>query len=145
MSKNISALRLAKELIRSKGERKARALLAPLVASGEAGTLTIVANKSLHTIPERYLRGRVYIASRGTLDLSSPNTAVMAYRRILARLVKVLRSQSWDRIYLIPTGHPTLSGAIKLAVYQATRQNTIDLFYANGLYFDLDISIRELK
>ena len=32
---------------------------------------------------------------------------------------------------------------VELAVYQVTRRNTIDLFYANGKYFDLNISVRE--
>ena len=134
---------LARELLRIEGKVRGRRLLEELVAVRRGAVLTIIANQSFHGIPQRYLRGQVYVASRGKLDLSSAAKAKAVYAKILQRLVRILASNNWKEIYLIPTGHPTLSAAIKLAVYQVTRRNTVDVFYADGKYFDLRLSVRD--
>lgn len=138
-----SSAALAKMLVNARGESGAKALLRELIRDSTGRSLTVIVNKTYHKIPRRYLRGRVYVASEGNLNLSSAKAARVVYNDVLARLVKVLGSENWKTIYLIPTGHPTLSGMVKLAIYQVTRRNTVDLFFANGKYFDLRMSLRE--
>lgn len=106
--------------------------------------LTIVANAGVHEIPKSYLRGEVYEASRGDWDASTQEALLIELRAILARLVSKLRSSAWERIYLIPTGHPILSVQIKALVYRALRMNTIDLYYKSGRYFEVNIDQRAI-
>lgn len=104
--------------------------------------LTIVSNAGVHEIPKAYLRGEVYEASRGDWNASTQEELLTELEAILSRLVSKLRSNAWERVYLIPTGHPILSVQIKTLVYRTLRMNTIDLYYKSGKYFEIDIDQR---
>ena len=104
--------------------------------------LTIVANAGVHQIPDRYLRGEVYEASRGNWNATSEAALVGELTKLLEALAAKLRAQSWERVYLVPTGHPILALQIKAMVYRILRLNTVDLYYARGTYFDIDIDQR---
>lgn len=108
----------------------------------EPETLTIIANTGLHEIPASYLRGEVYPASRGDWQVSTKEALLKEMTAILSRLATKLRSRSWKRVYLIPTGHPVLSLQIKSMVYRVLRINSIDLYYKAGTYFEVDIDQR---
>jgi hypothetical protein len=110
----------------------------------ETAVLTIIANAGVHRIPETFLRGEVYEASRGDWDVSTEEALLTELRGILSGVVSKLRSQSWSRIYLIPTGHPILSLQIKAMVYRILRLNTVDLYYKNGFYFEVDLDQRSI-
>lgn len=110
----------------------------------EGQVLTIVANAGVHAIPNAYLRGDIYEASRGDWDASTEEELLLELKGILSRLVSKLRSRNWKRVYLIPTGHPILSLQIKVLVYRILRINTIDLYYKAGSYFEVDIDQRAI-
>lgn len=138
--------RLLNEALKMKGTARVEAALQGVLASGdpEAQVLTIIANAGVHEIPSDYLRGEVYEASRGDWDVSTEETLSIELRKILSRLVKKLRSGRWERIYLIPTGHPILSLQIKAMVYRILRFNTIDLYYKAGSYFEVNLDQRAI-
>jgi len=105
-------------------------------------SLTIIANAGIHEIPKAFLRGEVYEASRGDWDASTEEALIGELITILSRLANKLRSQQWQRVYLIPTGHPILSIQIKAMVFRLLRLNTIDLYYKAGKYFEVDLDQR---
>ena len=137
--------RLLDEIIAVRGEQSALAALQAVASSKDlALVLTIVANAGVHSIPEQYLRGEVYNASRGNWDASTQESLVRELTGLLTRLGHKLRSRPWKRVYLIPTGHPILSVQIKAMVYRLLRVNTIDLYHKAGTYFEIDIDQRAI-
>lgn len=124
-------------------ERILRSLLAD--ESGEdAFTLTIVANAGVHHMPESIARGAVHILSEGSLDFSSKEKAEAEFERCLTGLVRVLKSNSWKKIYLIPFGPTLLSALAKLLVFRVTGLETIDVMHVRGSYMDIDLDVRQL-
>lgn len=143
MNANKASLKLLLgQAIKERGIRRVQQTLRSLISESKGNILTIIANEGRHKIPQRYLRGELFVASRGNIDLSSPEKAKNVILKIISRLNRKLLQRSWSKIYLIPTGHPTLSLQIKLAVYGVTRLNTIDVFYLNGRYFDIEFNAR---
>jgi hypothetical protein len=138
--------KLVDECLRRRGREAVEKSLSSLLEPEQAAdaTLTIIANSGVHPVPAQYLRGEVYSASYGNLDTSSKERLEAELRRILFELGRKLNERTWNRVYLIPTGHPVLSIQIKLFVYRIIRINTIDLFYADGQYFELLIDHREV-
>ncbi|MGB9233572.1 MAG: hypothetical protein WCC04_04100 [Terriglobales bacterium] len=138
--------RLLDQAVESSGSQRVAAALEGLASSdaSEERALTIIANAGIHSIPPAFLRGEVYEASRGDWDASSEEALLLELRRILAQLVHKLRSGRWNRVYLIPTGHPILSLQIKAMVYRILRLNTIDLYYKAGSYFEVDLDQRAI-
>ena len=131
------------------GEEAVEKALQLLVAD-ESGpdasqVLTIVANAGVHTIPESYLRGEVYVASRGNWRVDNDETLNSQVSQILTGVARKLKERQWRRIYLIPTGHPAVSMNIQLLVYRAIRLNTIDWVYINGEYYLLTIDQSEIS
>jgi hypothetical protein len=138
--------KLLDEVVKAKGTIRVEAALTGLLSSEapDVRVLTIVANAGVHDIPSAYLRGEVYEASRGDWDAGTEQALSAELRRILSALVKTLKSKRWDRIYLIPTGHPILSVQIKTMVYRILRLNTVDLYYKAGAYFEVDLDQRAI-
>jgi len=138
--------RLLDDVLKSRESEKVLAALENLLKddASEAKVLTIVANAGVHRIPEAYLRGEVYEASRGDWDASTEEALLLELKAILSRLVDKLRSGRWKRIYLIPTGHPILSLQIKAMVYRLLRYNTIDLYYKAGIYIEVNLDQRTI-
>jgi hypothetical protein len=137
--------RLLDEALRTRGTATVETALRGLLASDEEiRVLTIIANAGVHEVPSAYLRGEVYEASRGDWDATTAETLSIELRKILLQLVKKLKSGRWDRIYLIPTGHPILSLQIKAMVYRILRFNTIDLYYKAGAYFEVNLDQRAI-
>lgn len=135
---------LLEELLEQEGTAKTKRLLKSLILDSTEPVLTIIANQASHRIPEKYLRGELYIASKGNLDFSKKSAVERQYKKIVQDLSAKLAEKNWKRIYLIPTGHVTLSLQLKSAVYRVTRLNTIDLFYSDGKFFDVLIDQRKL-
>jgi len=138
--------KLLDQALKSSGRSRLEATLKGLASDdvSKNGVLTIVANAGVHSIPETFLRGEVYEASRGDWDVSTEEALLLELRGILSRLVSKLRSRRWSRVYLIPTGHPILSIQIKALVYRVLRLNTIDLYYKQGSYFEVDLDQRDI-
>jgi hypothetical protein len=135
---------LLNEAIAQRGKKRVKTALQSLVLESQANILTIIANQGSHKIPAEYLRGEIFVASRGNLDFSSASAIRRQFVAILKKLRGKLQEKHWAIIYLIPTGHPALSIHLKLGVYRISRINTIDIFYYNGRYFDLDIDVRNV-
>lgn len=135
---------LVDELIEQEGVAKTKRLIKSLIIDSSEPVLTIIANQGSHRIPEKYLRGEIFIASKGNLDFSRKSAVEKQYKQIAFDLSVKLAEKNWKRIYLIPTGHVTLSLQLKLTVYRVTRLNTTDLFYSDGRFFDLLIDQRRL-
>jgi hypothetical protein len=137
---------LLDQAVTSSGSGRVAAALEDLASAGasEKGVLTIIANTGVHSIPQAFLRGEVYEASSGDWDASTEEALLNELRRILSGLVNKLRSARWNRVYLIPTGHPILSLQIKAMVYRILRLNTIDLYYKAGSYFEVDLDQRAI-
>jgi hypothetical protein len=142
-AKKASINSLLRRAVAERGARRVRQTLQSLIVDSRNNILTILANEGRHSVPQRYLRGEIFVASRGDIDLSSPSKAKATFIKIVQRLNRKLLEKTWAKIYLIPTGHPTLSLQIKLAVHSTTRLNTTDVFYLNGRYFDIDFDARE--
>lgn len=138
--------RVVEECIRVRGRDAVEKSLSSLLEAHPPteAILTIIANSGVHPVPAEYLRGEVYSASYGNLDVSSQEALETEFKRILGELGRKLNERGWKQIYLIPTGHPALSIQIKLFVYRIMRINTIDLFYTNGQYYELYVDHREI-
>ncbi len=138
--------RAVEAAVASCGEEAVTRALEDLVQDGrpEEHVLTVVGNTGVHEIPPEYRRGVVYAASHGNWSANSQDEVVQELKGILTRLVRQLRSQPWKSVYFIPTGHPVLSIHIKTMVYRVLRLNTIDLYYKDGRYYEVDIDHREL-
>ena len=145
MSIDDQAASLLEAAIKNIGLERAKDLLREAAHTPEDKTLTIIANQNAHHIPAKYLRGEVYVASKGNIDFSSLSAIEGQYVEIIERLKKKLMRKAWSKVYLIPTGHPTLSLQIKSAVYRITRLDTTDLFYSNGEYYDITINWRDQR
>ncbi len=131
----VSELRkLLDQAVQSSGNDRVVAALENLAATDqpEKGVLTIVSNAGIHSIPEAFLRGEIYEASRGDWDVSTEEALKTELTRILARLVIKLHRGHWRRVYLIPTGHPILSLQIKTMVYRVLSQH--DRFVLQGRF-----------
>jgi len=143
MSTKNDLAKLLELLIEQEGVVNARKSLASLIQDNEKPALTIIANLGSHRIPERYLRGEVYVASEGSFDFSTRSKVISQFQDILRGVHKKLMERTWGRIFLIPTGHVTLSLQIKMLVYRVTRRSTIDVFYSDGKFFDIEIDLRK--
>lgn len=134
---------LAKAVKRRGTSAVSTALLALAQEPKEATrTLTIVGNGGMHAIPEEFIHGELYEATRGTIDLSKCESIGALYVSILRPLADKLREKAWERIYFIPTGPTTLALQIKLLVYHITRISTVDLLYLRGDYTEIDLDYR---
>ncbi len=138
--------KIVEECIQVRGRAAVENTLSSLLEGSRSSrnTLTIIANSGVHPIAEDFLKGEVYSASHGNFDVSSKQVIELEFHRILTALGRKLGERSWNEIYLIPTGHPALSAQIKLFVYRILRINTIDLFYTNGKYYELNIDHRDI-
>ncbi|MBW7568474.1 hypothetical protein KIF53_20895 [Chromobacterium subtsugae] len=137
-------LQLLEKLVEKVGEESATSILKKEM-NVEVHELTIISNLSHHHIPDFYLRGDVFVASEGNVDLFGSDVIELSLARILLKVKDKLMERSWKRIYFIPTGHPIISLQIKLLIYQVTRLNSIDLLYLDGNFVDVDMNIRELE
>jgi hypothetical protein len=113
--------------------------------SANAEALTIIVNEGVHHLPDEYRRGRVYVASRGSLDFSTPDTIHAEFTRILRDAARVLKSRQWRKVYLVPFGPSTLSMQLKLLVYRVTDLETVDVMHVpHGPRVDIALSLREI-
>ena len=133
------------DLAQKLGREVAERILEIHLRESQEAVLTIVANRGVHHLPDHLVRGEIYYASEGSLDFSSVGAVKEQYEGIIRLLSAKLKSQRWEKIYLVPFGHNSLSMQIKLLVYRVTHLETIDIFYnGNGGYYDLEIKQRDL-
>jgi len=110
--------------------------------NASSNILTVISNAGIHKFPEKYLRGEIYTASSGNIATNTSKEINGEIKVILKNLHEKLNEKNWKIIYLIPTGHPVVSSHIKSFIYRVRRINTIDVFYVNGQYFEVNIDHR---
>jgi hypothetical protein len=108
-------------------------------------TLTIIANKGVHQISEKFLRGDIFVASEGSLDFSSPEAIHQEFELILKKTAKKLKSNDWKKVFIIPFGPAPLSMQIKLLVYRVCGIESIEIMHIPGKErIDLSVDIRKI-
>jgi hypothetical protein len=103
--------------------------------------LTVVVNFGMHSLPEDILRGDVLFFSEGNVDLSSDGIYA-TFEALSKRAVKYLRSKIWEKVYLIPSGHPALVVLATMVTYRVTRLDPTIVYYMDGNYNDVKLDIR---
>lgn len=88
--------------------------------SEEGAELTIIVNEGTHHVPTDYLRGEVFVFSRGSFSTAARGFELALKSRLRA-LAKILKSRRWKSVYIVPTGHPVLSMNVMLMVFRVTR------------------------
>lgn len=107
--------------------------------------LTIVMNAGVHHLAPEYLRGDVFIASEGSLDLSSQTKIHEEFKKILMRAAIKLKSKGWNQVYVVPFGPTPLCMQIKLLVYRICGIESIDVMNIPGQpRVDLAFNLRQL-
>lgn len=133
------------ELLKEIGEAELIAILDGIRGSSRTKVLTIVANEGLHLLPDKFRRGEIFSVTEGNFDTSSVSRLKESFETSLIQLAIKLKSANWEKIYVVPFGHVTMSMQIKLLVYRITGIDSIDLFHlGSGKYFDLSIKQRAL-
>jgi hypothetical protein len=123
-------LKLVEDFIRNHGESNLINVLSP---GGGDNVLTIVSNAGVHPYHALHKRGEVYVASEGSLDFSSKESAVAEIESVLLRVAKKLKEKRWNRVYLVPFGPAPLSLQIKSLVNKILDIETIDVLHiGNG-------------
>jgi hypothetical protein len=113
--------------------------------AAESNTLTIVVNEGVHHLPDEYKRGEVFVASRGSFDLSSAESVHKEFRRVVSATARKLKSRAWKRVYVVPFGPAPLSMQIKLLVYRVCGLESIEVMNKPGQpRIDVSIDLREL-
>jgi hypothetical protein len=110
----------------------------------EWNVCTIVANEGVHHFPSHILIGDLFVFSEGMIDMSTEESMHQFLESRLIALSEYLKSKKWKEIYLVISGHPSISLQIKLLVYQITRLTTVDLIYNGTGYLRLHIDIRKI-
>lgn len=108
----------------------------------EERTLTVVVNFGMHALPENVMRGDNFYFSEGNLDLSR-NGVNATISDLTKRSVKFLRKKVWNKIYIIPSGHPLLVSLCTLIVYRVTRISPVIVYYVDGEYIDAEVDVRK--
>lgn len=103
--------------------------------------LTVVVNFGMHALPEEILRGDVFFFSEGNVDISSDGVKETV-ELLSKRAVKYLRRKTWNKVNLIPSGHPLLVAMATLIVYRVTRISPTVVFYVDGDYRDVELNVR---
>jgi hypothetical protein len=136
------------ETIESLISKRGRAFVENILArhhGAKEEVLTIVCNEGLHPIPDEYIQGEVYIASKGNLDFSSAETIHKELDSIAVALKMKLHQKKWSKIILVPFGHSVICMNIKMIVYRVLRIETIDLFHCGaGKYAEIQRETRSV-
>lgn len=135
-------LTLVEDFIRNHGESKLIDVLSP---ESHDNILTIVSNAGVHPYHALHKRGEIYIASEGTLDFSSKESAIAEIESVLLRVAKKLKEKRWSRVYLVPFGPAPLSLQIKSLVHKILDIETIDVLHVgNGMHVDICMNPRTI-
>ncbi|VVD71894.1 hypothetical protein PAQ31011_00654 [Pandoraea aquatica] len=114
--------------------------------NNSASVLTIVANGGVHPLRDDLLRGEIFVASQGSLDFSSRETAEKGIREALVGVAKMLKAKRWKTVYLVPFGPTVLSLGIKMLVYRILSQETVDVLHiGEGVHVDIQLDTRQIS
>lgn len=108
---------------------------------GEDRALTVVVNFGMHALPEDILKGDVFFFSEGNVNLDQSEISETV-NDLTKRATRFLRGKVWNKVYLVPSGHPLLVVLATLIVYRITRVNPTVVYYLNGEYSEAEMDIR---
>lgn len=135
-------LTLIEDFIRNHGESKLIDVLSP---ESHDNILTIISNAGVHPYHALHKRGEIFIASEGTLDFSTKESAIAELESVLLRVAKKLKEKRWGRVYLVPFGPAPLSLQIKSLVHKILDIETIDVLHVgNGTHVDICMNPRTI-
>ena len=133
--------RIVDELLDRYPESDIRKAIAKSAKRRGERVLTVVVNFGMHSLPEEILRGDVLFFSEGNVDLSEEGIH-RTMMELSKRAVRFLRSKVWQKIYIVPSGHPALVVLATLVTYRVTRVDPSIVYYLDGKYNDVDFDIR---
>ncbi|WP_375196353.1 hypothetical protein [Sphingobium sp.] len=133
--------RIVDELLDRYPESDIRKAIAKSAKRRGERVLTVVVNFGMHSLPEEILRGDVLFFSEGNVDLSDEGIH-RTMMELSKRAVRFLRSKVWQKIYIVPSGHPALVVLATLVTYRVTRVDPSIVYYLDGKYNDVDFDIR---
>lgn len=97
----------------------------------------------MHGIPPEVLRGDVFAFSEGQVNLSSGSIDIVV-DELVSRAHEYLSKANWNKVYIIPSGHPMLVVLATLVVFRSTRIDpTIVAYFGAENYVDVDTDVRE--
>jgi len=129
------------QLLAQYGESEIKSAMSKIVRSRGPRELTIVVNFGMHALPEEVLRGDTFFFSEGNVDLT-PEGVSSTILALSKRALRFLRGKIWERVYIIPSGHPLLVSMCTLICYRVTRINPTVVYYLDGQYIDAKLDIR---
>ncbi|PTQ77418.1 hypothetical protein C8R26_10864 [Nitrosomonas oligotropha] len=130
------------EFVRKYGESKLVDVLSP---NRQEDILTIIANADVHPYHALHKRGEIFVASEGSLDFSTEESAVSEIESVLLRVAKKLKEKRWSCVYLVPFGPAPLALQIKSLVHKILDVETIDVLHiGNGAHIDIHINPRSI-
>lgn len=136
------SLKAIEKFIRKYGEDK---LVDLVTHHDEENVLTIIANAGVHPYHALHKRGEIFVASEGSLDFSSKESAVAEIEEVLVQVAKKLKEKRWSRVYLVPFGPAPLSLQIKSIVHKVLDIETIDVLHlGNGAHVDICLNPRSI-
>ena len=128
-------------LLKDHSRRDIELAIQRAIASDVEKSLTVVVNFGMHALPESIMRGDAFFFSEGNLNLSKEGVG-LTITDLTKRAVKHLRKKIWNKIYIIPSGHPLLVSLCTLVIYRVTRISPIIVYYMDGEYIDAPVDIR---
>lgn len=104
---------------------------------------TIIVNEGMHHLPNRILRGEVYVYSRGPMDFSSEESLQAQLSKYAKDLIEFLSSKKWSRVFVVISGHAVACMSVKLLVFRVTHMESEDwVFDGQGNYLLSDVIVR---
>jgi hypothetical protein len=98
----------------------------------------------MHAIPAHLLRGDVYTFSSGHVNLDR-DSAEDSLKGLIKQGHKYLTSSNWNKVYIIPSGHPLLVVVATLLVFRSIRVDPIVVsYFGSDGYADINTNIREV-
>lgn len=118
-----------------------RLALTALEESKADRVLTIIVNIGMHTLPESILRGDVFFFSEGNVEIG-PDFVTETIKILTRRALRFLRGKIWNKVYIVPSGHPLLVSMATLIAYRVTRVNPTIVYYVDGNYLEANLDVR---
>jgi len=118
-----------------------RLALTSIEEAKDERVLTVVVNIGMHSLPEKILRGDVFFFSEGNVELG-PESVTDTIKLLTKRALRFLRGKIWNKVYVIPSGHPLLVSMATLIIYRVTRVNPTIVYYVNGEYLEANLDVR---
>lgn len=116
-------------IVRNFGFDDVNSFIQSLKPSNKSNICTIIADETVHAIPDRLIEGERFVFSRGNLNTKDSDHLIKALEGPVTDLLVLLRSNEWRKIRLIYSGHAIMASLIKYCVYRVSHIETEDVVY----------------